>query len=192
MNLYISLFLVFLTHTLMACLNSKSHSHLPNNLSEERLDAAVDQLLKMYTTTTDSEARHKSSHLHHHHHHRDMSLDLGRRSPPQRASTSWLNTNAGFDQPTYWVKESKAAVKPVQYSPPPSPKRHPISKPRRVVTFEDEMESKDDDTLLTPPASPVTEDKPNPHDAAHRHNRFLALLHLEKPKLLSKRTPKLL
>jgi hypothetical protein len=58
-----------------------------------------------------------------------------------------------------------------------------------MVTFEDQVIKDSIAILPTPPASPVIEDKMvSPDNVAHRHNRFFALLHVEKPKILSKRS----
>lgn len=149
---------------------------MPTHRSEDTLDAAVDQLVKMYIT---QDSAHHKTHSRYHHH-RDMSLDLGHgHRSPHRASTSWLNTNAGFEPNIYKVKDY---ARPVHT--PPSPKRHSLeAKPQRVVTFKDQVDA--ERSLPTPPASPVTEEKPV-RDAAHRHSRFVAKLHLDTSKFTKK------
>ena len=176
---------------------SNTRLHWSVNHTDDSLDDTVEQLLRIYHTRDSALPRPSSSPQqqkhHHHHHHRELSVDLGnaqRRTHVHRASTSWLSANAGFEQEIYRVKEtSKVATKnTIDYTPPASPKQSPKS--RRMVTFEDQVIKDSASTLPTPPASPVSEDKMVSHDnaVAHRHNRFFALLHVEKPKILSKRS----
>ncbi|KAI8576379.1 hypothetical protein K450DRAFT_257028 [Umbelopsis ramanniana AG] len=174
----------------MDCLASppsppNTRMHWSTTHADDRVDEAVEQLLRLYNTRDSALPRPS-------HHHRTISVDLGNahRRSTHRASTSWLSANAGFEQEIYRVKETtttKVATKNnnIDYTPPASPKHSP--KPRRMVTFEDQVVK--DTALPTPPASPVCEEKMVSRDhAAHRQNRFFALLHVEKPKLLSKRS----
>lgn len=172
--------------------SSNTRLHWSVNHTDDRLDDTVEQLLRIYHTRDSALPRTSSPQQQKHHHHRELSIDLGnaqRRTHAHRASTSWLSANAGFEQEIYRVKEtSKMATKNIiDYTPPASPRQSPKSK--RMVTFEDQVVKDSTSVLPTPPASPVSEEKMVSHDnVAHRHNRFLALLHVEKPKLLSKRS----
>ncbi|KAI9289571.1 hypothetical protein BC943DRAFT_356531 [Umbelopsis sp. AD052] len=173
----------------MDCLASQPHNarmHWSTH-ADDRMDEAVEQLLRIYKTRDSALPRPS-------HHHRTLSVDLshGHRRGTQRASTSWLSANAGFEQQVYRVKETthKVATKnTIDYTPPASPKQSP--KARRMVTFEDQVEDqvvKNTTALPTPPASPVCENRMVSRDTtAHRQNRFFAMLHVEKPKMLSKR-----
>ncbi|KAH8549759.1 hypothetical protein BGW37DRAFT_96584 [Umbelopsis sp. PMI_123] len=165
--------------------------------TEDKLDVAVEQLLRIYnnpdsalTPPSHNHQHHHHQHHHQHHHHRTLSVDLGNgERRPHRASTSWLNTNAGFEPQIYRAKDNTRPTTKtfIDYTPPASPKQP--SKTRRVVTFEDEVVKDDTSTLPTPPSSPVTRDKPvSPDNTTHRQNRLLALLHLEKPNILLKRS----
>jgi hypothetical protein len=169
---------------------SNTRMHWSTNHTDDRLDDAVEQLLRIYNAR-DSALPRPSQHQHH----RNISVDLGnahrRSTHTYRASTSWLSANAGFEQEIYRVKETtttKVATKNnIEYTPPASPKHSPKS--RRVVTFEDQVVKDTRLTTPTPPASPTIEDKMVSRDnAAHRQNRFFALLHVETPKILSKRS----